>query len=468
MSPEEALQKVTEIIQKKYGQGLPTKDALIEEYQNEVRSKIGDILFFIGLAEDVGSSSAFANSLYFLNEQFPNFKIDLTNAIQNYFKGNLSLSDLYAYGKSYGYSSNQIDLMIKAKQEELDLSSLLDLYFRGEISESDLYTKAKAIGFEKDRVDLLRKLREYYPNVNDLITFVVREAFNEEAVRKNQQDYGLDEAWLRIEKYAKAQGLTKDTFKLFWRSHWELPSATMVFDMFRRGLISRDEARSLLIYLDYMPAYIDKILTLLTEVIPRVDIRRLYQAKLVDRDKVKKTYLALGYSEEDAELMTKFTELNYSEVDKDLSKSEVLEGFRDGVLTLDKAKNWLMKLGYDEDEADYLLSLEQAKKQRTSLKQKVEYAKTNYIQGYWTKDDFVDYLNKLDLPGSTIKDILINVDEEKIKNLKLPSKEEILRWFKKELIDEEIATNLLVLLGYPQVIAKMYILEIYYDMKQGA
>jgi hypothetical protein len=468
ISTQKALEEVTKVLEKKYLEGVPETASIEKELENTVRQLAEKVLFAIGLASDIGKSSAFANALYFWNEQFPNYKIGLDEAIDNYFRGKLSKEELYNLGKSYGYNSTQVDLLINVRQRLIDLDALIDLKFRKEIKDEDFYNRAKALGFTKEDVDLIAKLKQWIPGPSDLITFAVREAFNEQAVAKNQQDLNLEETWNNISKYAESIGLTKDIFKYFWRSHWELPSPTFAFEMYRRGLITKEELRQLLIWLDYMPAYIDKIIELSSEVIPRVDIRRMYEAKLVDREKVYKTYRALGYSPEDAELMTKFVELNYSEVDKDLTKSEILEGFRDGILDTNRAIDMLVKLGYDEIEANYLISLEQAKMERQRVTKKVEYAKTNYIQGYWNKEQVIDYLNKLPLPSSTIKDILVTIDEEKIKNLKLPSKEEILRWYKKGLVDEEIATNLLVLTGYPQIIAKMYLLEIEYDNLTGS
>jgi len=359
----------------------------------------------------------------------------------------------------FGLNETEAKKYLAVNKRLLDVDTLIRSLAFKEISEDEYFERMAKLGFEKDDAEKIRKISIAVPSATDLISFAVREVFTEDVASKYGYDEGLDEVWSNLESWAKKVFLDKDTFKLYWRSHWALPSPLMGYEMYQRGLIDYSTLDQLLKVLDYPSFWRDKLIKLNYNVLNRVDVRRLYQVGLMSKDEVKEAYIKMGYSPEDADKLTEFTVKNYGLKERDLTKSEIEKGVKEGLISRETAINYLLAYGYTEDEADYIITLWTYQKQKDILNTKVETIKTNYVNGTYSKSDVIIRLNELNLPSDMIDSLMSKFDAEKIKNLKMPTKEDVLRWREKEFIDDETALNLLVLIGYPEVIAKMYLLE---------
>jgi hypothetical protein len=201
---------------------------------------------------------------------------------------------------------------------------------------------------------------------------------------------------------AKA-GLPEEQAANYWAAHWELPSPTQGFEMLHRGVITKKELETLLRALDVMPYWRDKLIAISYSPLTRVDARRAWELEVITDEELYKTYLALGYSPEDAERLTTYTKLErtlpylreaykkgwitseqfkaelmalgikpevvekvYRRVvtadkaertgkERDLTKTEIIKGLKAGIISEADAYEMLQGLGYDRDEAAYLL-----------------------------------------------------------------------------------------------------------------
>lgn len=164
-----------------------------------------------------------------------------------------------------------------------------------------------------------------------------------------------------------------------------------------------DTLRDLIRIHDIAPYWRDRLIAISYPPLPRVDIRRIYELALITDDELYYRLRDYGYSPKDAELMALFyrayriarsLRARYRkgwidaegvkqellsigipeervnewvqeivkadkderlEKERDLTKSEIIRGVAKAVLTPDQGKTLLMRLGYDEWEAEYLL-----------------------------------------------------------------------------------------------------------------
>src|SRR5205085_1201670 len=89
---------------------------------------------------------------------------------------------------------------------------------------------------------------------------------------------------------------------------WNLPSPTQMYRMLWRGEITLAELDAGLKAADYSPAWRDRLRNIAYLKPGRVDLRRMLEHGIIDRARVKKGYQDLGYTETDAETLTKFAE----------------------------------------------------------------------------------------------------------------------------------------------------------------
>ena len=193
------------------------------------------------------------------------------------------------------------------------------------------------------RQDLNRRFQYSLPGMGDLIRFMVREVFREDIVAL----YRMDEDYPpQIEPYAARLGYSPFWCKAYWRAHWELPSVQQGYTMFHRGVIDRPTLEALIRTLDIMPFWRDKLIEISYELIPRVDLRRAWEAGIISDDELLKRMKWLGYSDEDAriELLTQKRVALAAEI-SDLERLTERR-FRKGYITLEQAKAELSALGY--------------------------------------------------------------------------------------------------------------------------
>lgn len=218
--------------------------------------------------------------------------------------------------------------------------------------EIDLSFYLSELGFNKENKEILSDLYKYYPNAPDFVRFGVREVFKPELVSK----YGYDKDFPEeIKPYMHKAGLTDEVMTWFWRAHWELPSFYNIREAKWRGLITDSEVDEWLMVNDYAPYWRDILKNIIHNPYTRVDIRRMYNTGVVDRNEVKNTYMQLGYDEIHAENLTKFTIVD-SDKTKDVL-STYTKAFKNGIITESELTNQMREMEYSDKEIELRIRL---------------------------------------------------------------------------------------------------------------
>ena len=359
---------------------------------------------------------------YRLNELIPNLELDPDTAITLYFRGLLSYSELTNIARKHGLTYDKLNQLIEASKRLLTAEEYVSAYLRNMINETELTSKLAALGLNpneqvlklrlarrvftineafylwrlgkitrdelekilfangvtRDEFDKYELLTAFMPSPSDIIRFAVREVFTPEIVNKYKMLEDLPPQYLDM---AKKLGIPEEVAKWFWAAHWELPSLSMGIEMFRRKIISREELETLMRTLDIMPYWRDKLIQLSYELPTRVDLRRMYEIGVITREELKEYYEKLGYSPEDAEKLTRWTELEYAQYDRDLTVKQVVELYSMGEFTRDEAKNYLMRLGYSPEVAEYKLTLAEHEELLKEAKEAMEMLKEMFMSG---------------------------------------------------------------------------------------
>jgi len=349
-------------------------------------------------------------------------------------------------GTAVGFAMSPLSVLLKPATHKLNqaitpeiipVDTLLMLYYRKEIDSEFFYNEMAKWGFDTEQANRLLKSYLYYPSPTDFIRFAVRDVFREDIVEK----YGYDSEWDKIEtgikEYVERAGIDLEVLKWYWRAHWVLPSPQMAYEMLHRGIITQDDIRELLRISDYAPNWIEKLIAISYSPITRVDLRRLYQIGVIDEERLLRGYKELGYNEEDAQLLTEWTKLEYAQKDKDLTKTEILRNYRIGQCTREEAKKMLMELGYDEDEAEWILTYEDYKLYVEEIEAEAETIVYELSEGNISYEEAISKLGELNMPERVKLRYLNKAKREVRKTTKRPSTDDLKRWFKLGIIDEK-------------------------------
>jgi len=311
------------------------------------------------------------------------------------------------------------------------------------------------LGYTQQQVEMIRSLYPYIPSVPDLVRMAVRDTWNEAVVRK----YGYDEDFPAAYVYwCLKQGLTPEWALRYWRAHWELPSPTMGYEMYQRGIITRQELEDLLRIADYPRYWRDKMIEIAYTPITRVDIRRLYQTGVIKtHEDLVRRYKDIGYSPENAELLAQFTEKMYSTKEKDLTRADVLGLYADGILEAPEAMEELVKMGYDEDEAELLVERQTLRLIKQARRDELNRIKEEYTKGLKTEPQIMSELISMGYTTAEVARYMRRWATDRAKAAPVPSVDDLIRFRQQGIIDDAVLTTELQARHVPQRYIDMWV-----------
>ena len=425
---------------------------------------------------------------YWFNKHWPNALPTINETISAYYRGLIDYNKLKEWVKSQGYDEDKLKIYLELYKNLYTLEMLITMKFRGIISNEEFYKEMQKIGYDKEKADKILKISWQYPSAADWIRFAVRDVFNEAIVKK----YGYDEDFPEsIVPFAERAGVDKQTLKWYWRAHWELPSPTAGYEMLHRlspdvlemklpdgtkygekykemGLdpeqIKTDlnTLRELLRIADIPRYWRDRLIAIAYNTLTRVDLRRIYELGLISDEEVLARLMEYGYTKRDAELLLEWFKAEKMPSERDLTKSEVLKLYHYRFIDADKAKELLKGLGYDDDEAEYLILLEDYKLYNEILDERLETLRLLYVRGAIDEQKLYDELAKLNLPDYKIQYELEKAQREKMKAQRIPSKSDLEKMLSSGIITEEEFRESMKRLGYSD-----YWIDKYVKMLKG-
>ena len=339
----------------------------------------------------------------------------------------------------------------------LDARTLVSLKYKEYIPEGLYKDQFGKLGFPPELTELLEKDFLYYPGANDFIRFAVRETFSPQVV----EAYGYDEAFPSdIVPYAAKAGLSKEWLQHYWRAHWEIPSPRQGYEMLHRGIIDKAQLVTLLKIADFAPGWVQPLIDISYSPITRVDLRRLFRDGIIDEDRMYQGYLDIGYSPENAELITEWTIKDTFIEDKNLTKTEVLRSFRIGETSKEQTLKFLGELGYSDENAKFVLSYEEYKQAAEERNEEIQTVIAELVEGRYTIAEVKSKLAAMDVSIKQANQLIQKAEQLIRKRFVLPSKEDCLRWLKNGIIDVTECTVKLTALRYQEEDIKKYIEEV--------
>jgi len=313
-------------------------------------------------------------------------------------------------------------------------------------------------GWTDERIEALKFATLFYPAPADLVRWQAREVFEPAMVEK----YGLDDEFggIDLEPFRKA-GMTDEQSLNYWRAHWEHASWNQVVEMLRRGLITEADVWDWFRLVEIPPYWRDKLIGVSWEVPTRVDVRRFWDMRTIDEARLREIYTAQGYHGKDLDDYVLWTKV-YT------AFPELLARYKNGWITLDDVRRELVSLGMMPERADTMIEekIKKAAPERTVTEKDI--TKTDIIKG--VKTDVITRVQGVELlqeigydrdEAVYILDINIPTDQEDVvvEDRKI-SKADILKGLKAKVITRDDARTRLMELRYSSSNAEL-LLKIY-------
>ena len=407
--------------------------------------------------------------------------------------------------RKYGFNDTQIDNIILSHYRKIEEGQIMTLYLRGHYDSSKMYERMRELGYTDTRIQEIVKTWQLYPSPQDLFTMVAHEAFEPDIYKT----IGLDEEFPSEQiPWLEAQGISKEWAMKYWISHWNQPSLEMGFDMLHRGIIDRSQLDMLFRIVEIPRFWREKLMAITYNPYTRVDVRRMHELGVVNTEELVKAYQDLGYDAEKAVKMAEFTIRYNAEGDNALTRSAIITAYRDDLISRSDALELMVSQNLSKDSADFYLTLEDYRIAQENVKLYTDTVKDRFLLGIDSETEARSALNKLNLRGSKISalidnwktdtykyqalptktelnSLLINkvitegqwrtimtrhgfsyehqswylklIEREVKISAALPTKTELLSWYKKELISEQVLREELRALGYSENYITLYV-----------
>lgn len=375
----------------------------------------------------------------------PNMIPTIGDLIQMRYRGIIGDPEFRQTCAENGYALFWANSLYEASESLLNGYEYLTLWRRGKITDNELSESLSTLHYNEEVQDKLKKVTEYFPNPADLVRFAVREVYSPEIAAR----FGLfeDLPQVFIDEAYKA-GMTEELSRAFWGAHWELPGAREGFEMLHRRIIDEGDLKLLLRALDVMPYWRDKLIQLSYNPLTRVDVRRMYRLGVVDEEGVYSAYLDLGYSPENAELMTEFTKVYESDETVGLSRANIITAYKRGLININELREFLFRFGYAQEVINFWISTAEYEKAYEQITNETTELIQQYLQGQLTIDQVRDELNKKDLPAAYVNEQVEVAVTEKSKKIKMPTKADLEDWLELSIITESQYKAAMSNLGY--------------------
>jgi len=239
------------------------------------------------------------------------------------------------------------------------------------------------------------------PGSGDLVRSALREVWDP----TRREELLREQAPSLYYKFMGEQGYNFDRAADYWAAHWVLPSVGQLNEMLHRRVITPEDWDRFVRYNDFDPEVRPWLKAISFKPYTRVDIRRMKDLELVTDQEVLDNYKDLGYDDEHAERMTIWTKAYIISVEmraryskgwvtpdvilgeliaagvpesrakiwiqrivkadqeertakeRDLTKAEIVKGVKEAVLSVEEAIELLIDMGYDRDEAEYIIAI---------------------------------------------------------------------------------------------------------------
>ncbi len=323
-------------------------------------------------------------------------------------------------------------------QRRMPENILMTLMLRGEIPENVVRDEMQKRGWTVTDTDGLFKSLRIIPQIQDLIRMQVRDAWNEEAITKFGYDQG-DRS--KVKEWAAKQGLDPDWVDRFWFAHWDLPSIQMGYEMLHRlrdkskgTFFGEDELRLLAKTADIAPNFIDRLMAVSYSPYTRVDTRRMFGAGVLNEQGVYDSYRDLGYDDEHAKNLTKFTTTVEKTEERALTKDLIMNALSRRVITREQAKTGLLDMGWPDQDAELIISIQEAQLAQKKVDARINAVETLFTNGQIDDSGVYTRLGPLNLPSDQVNDLIATWTVQREAKLSLPSPGDLESWYKSNLI----------------------------------
>ena len=305
----------------------------------------------------------------------------------------------------------------------------------------------RELGYTDTRIEEMVQAWQVIPGPGDLVTMVAKEAFEPDIIKEVGLDAEFPGAQLQ---WFEKQGLSEEWVRRYWYAHWEQPSIQQGYEMLHRGVIDTKQLDLLFRIVEIPPYWREKLLKIAYHPYTRVDVRRMHKIGVLNDEQLIRNYLDLGFDSDKAKGMAEFTKKYNQQTAKGISKSEVLKGYREKLIEEKEAIAMLLQLGYPLDETTYLLRFQDYQELKEIQDDEITEIRLRYEENLLNEAEARRQLDNLNLQSRQTDALIRKWRIQRFADRKIPSKADLGKFLRAQIITREKYKEELARLGYSQ------------------
>jgi len=347
--------------------------------------------------------------------------------------------------RDQGWEEEQIAVGRLVAEQRLGVSEILGANIRGLIEDPEMSRRLVQAGIAPADAGILRQMTELVPGPSDLVRFGLREAWRDDVAAA----YGYDQGQpAEMTEWMQKQGYGPEWARAFWRSHWEIPSAGQMIEMFHRQQIDHGELVQGLKVNDVAPGWIDPLLGITYNLLTRVDVKRALRYGEYTIEQVFAEYRQLGYDETRARILTNIAVRESLDEAAGLTRAAVVAAYKKRRLTRAEATESLEDLGILGDVAQFYLDQADFDRADALLKQRIDNVEKRFKSGLLTENDALQELAGLGVGGEESSLEVETWGVAQKTTVKRPSRSNLDEFVRQGILDPDTYRQELAGLGY--------------------
>lgn len=284
-----------------------------------------------------------------------------------------------------------------ANRTRISNEQIIQLY-RREIIPGDFADKLMRQNgvIDQNEANMIYRATEALPSTSDIVRFMVRDADDDTVAGKYGTDAAFDTKYGRqLKLWAKGQGITDEVMKYYWRSHWEIPSNTALFEMLHRlrpnrqssgnqtgPTVTTNDIKDALVVNDMLPFWAERMIEISYRPLTRTDAQRAFFIDALSEQELKDAYLDIGYNDSNADKLVRFTKQLKAQRKQAKGGTEkatsVLKYYKNWLIGTTEAKQRLMNGGLSEQAANEALEIVNTQRKNDSQLACIKGVKSQY------------------------------------------------------------------------------------------
>lgn len=347
-----------------------------------------------------------------------------------------------------GMSNDDFHVLVESNGQPPALSDLLSLWRRNIIDDATLDKAIRQGPVRNEWIPVIKQLGIIPPSPDEVLDALLEGQIEEGEARRRFEEAGGDPTWFQ------------DAFN----ARGTAPTPVQAADMANRGIIpwsgKGPEATS------FEQAFLEgpwrnkwtDAFRRSAEWIPSPEnISALYRRNAIDRRKAEELFSNWGATPEIVNIMLDEGTKEKLAPQRELAVTTITTLYRDQVITIDDARDLLGKLGYDENEVEFILIIEDLRRAQKFTELAIGRVRTQYVGRKIEEEKAVLALDQIGVPASQREQLLYLWDIERDTKTAELTAAQIKSAWKKKIITIEDALQRLVDMGYSEVDAAIYL-----------